>query len=103
MCPARRVRICDAAPIEVCFEGQQTTTHPGQILETPIRPANPNTSTPVQPDQPGNEREPALRAVSDLATFRNAALLPAIQYLTPGGAHSVIVRGGGGAAARRTA
>ncbi|MDF2747997.1 MAG: haloacid dehalogenase [Propionibacteriaceae bacterium] len=36
-----RLRMCNAAPIDVCVEGQRTTMHPGDVLETPIRPANP--------------------------------------------------------------
>jgi trehalose/maltose hydrolase-like predicted phosphorylase len=34
-----RLRMCNAAPIDVCVEGQRTTMHAGDVLETPIRPA----------------------------------------------------------------
>jgi trehalose/maltose hydrolase-like predicted phosphorylase len=35
-----RLRMCNAAPIDVCVEGQRTTMHAGDVLETPLPPAD---------------------------------------------------------------
>jgi trehalose/maltose hydrolase-like predicted phosphorylase len=45
-----RLRMCDAAPINVCVEGQRATLHPGEVFETPLR------QHPVPADHPGTEQ-----------------------------------------------
>jgi beta-phosphoglucomutase family hydrolase len=52
-----RLRMCDAAPIKICVEGQRATLHPGEVFETPLRehsvPADhPRTEQPAVPNKP---------------------------------------------------